>query len=66
MTCSFRFTRLNTELAFVKQSFPTLIGFSGWAAGAFDTTYVLTETPFANGTDQALWVAAGKFKSSHR
>ena len=53
-------TRLASELAFVKQSYPTMAGFSTWAAGAFDTTYVLTETPFANGTDQPLWVAASK------
>lgn len=52
---------LANELAFVKNNFPTLVGFSVWAAGAFDTTYVLTQTPFKNGTDQALWAAAGKF-----
>ncbi|TBU63723.1 glycoside hydrolase superfamily [Dichomitus squalens] len=49
---------LGNELAFVKSSFPTLAGFSVWAAGAFDTTYVLTVTPFANGTDQPLWTTA--------
>lgn len=52
--------RLANELGFVNDNFPTLAGFSVWAAGAFDTTYVLTQTPFANGTDQALWTAAGK------
>ncbi|KAJ3545802.1 hypothetical protein NM688_g5584 [Phlebia brevispora] len=51
-------TDLDSELSFVKSSFPTLIGFSVWAAGAFDTTYVLTVTPFANGTDQPLWIDA--------
>ncbi|RDX51098.1 endoglucanase [Lentinus brumalis] len=53
-------TLLANQLAFVKNSFPTLLGFTVWAAGAFDTTYVLTQTPFANGTDQALWTAAVK------
>ncbi|KAI9057728.1 glycoside hydrolase family 5 protein [Trametes sanguinea] len=51
-------TLLNNELSFVKSAFPTLAGFSVWAAGAFDTTYVLTVTPFANGTDQPLWIDA--------
>ncbi|KAI8990490.1 glycoside hydrolase superfamily [Trametes punicea] len=53
-------TLLNNELSFVKSSFPTLVGFAAWAAGAFDTTYVLTLTPFANGTDQPLWTDAIK------
>ncbi|KAH9944192.1 endoglucanase [Epithele typhae] len=38
-------TMLNSELALVKQNFPTIVGFSVWSAGAFDTTY-------------PLWVAA--------
>jgi hypothetical protein len=25
-----------------------------WSAGLFDVNYVLSETPFANGTDQLL------------
>lgn len=33
---------------------------SSWAAGAFDTTYVLTVTPNADGSDQPLWVDAVK------
>ncbi len=32
-----------------------------WSAGAFDTTYVTTVTPFANGTDQPIWINAGEF-----
>ncbi|KAI0830537.1 glycoside hydrolase superfamily [Trametes gibbosa] len=51
-------TLLANELSFVKSAFPTLAGFSVWAAGAFDTTYVLTVTPNADGTDQPLWVDA--------
>ncbi|EJD03695.1 endoglucanase [Fomitiporia mediterranea MF3/22] len=51
-------TLLNNQLAFVKSNSDSLVGFTTWAAGAFDTTYVLTETPFKNGTDQALWTAA--------
>ncbi|KAI0652074.1 glycoside hydrolase superfamily [Trametes meyenii] len=53
-------TLLANELSFVKSAFPTLAGFSVWAAGAFDTTYVLTVTPNADGTDQPLWNAAVK------
>ncbi|CAL1695114.1 unnamed protein product [Somion occarium] len=48
---------LGSELAFVKNSYPTLAGFSVWAAGAFDTTYVLSVTPNGN-QDQPLWVQA--------
>ncbi|KAI3622417.1 glycoside hydrolase family 5 protein [Moniliophthora roreri] len=45
------------ELEFVKNNSDTLIGFTAWSAGAFDTDYVLTLTP--NGSqDQPLWVAA--------
>nr|VWO94258.1 Beta-xylanase (EC [Ganoderma boninense] len=51
-------TLVGNELSFVKNSFPTLVGFSAWSAGAFDTTYTLTLTPFANGTDEALWTSA--------
>jgi len=51
-------TDLNTELAFVKAHSSSIIGFSVWAAGSFDTTYTLTVTPFANGTDQPLWTDA--------
>ena len=52
---------LGQELAYVKSAFPTLAGFSIWAAGAFDTTYVLTVTPNADGSDQPLWTDAGKW-----
>ncbi|KAI1789786.1 glycoside hydrolase superfamily [Ganoderma leucocontextum] len=51
-------TLVANELSFVKNNFPTLVGFTLWAAGAFDTTYVLTLTPFVNGTDQTLWTSA--------
>nr|Q66NB7.2 RecName: Full=Manganese dependent endoglucanase Eg5A; AltName: Full=Carboxymethyl-cellulase 5A; Short=CMCase 5A; Short=Cellulase 5A; AltName: Full=Endo-1,4-beta-glucanase Eg5A; Flags: Precursor [Phanerodontia chrysosporium]AAU12275.2 endoglucanase [Phanerodontia chrysosporium] len=51
---------LANELAYVKSAYPTLAGFSVWAAGAFDTTYVLTVTPNADGSDQPLWVDAVK------
>ncbi|GJE87572.1 endo-1,4-beta-glucanase [Phanerochaete sordida] len=49
---------LGNELSYVKSAYPTLAGFSVWAAGAFDTTYVLTVTPNADGTDQPLWIDA--------
>ncbi|KZP31158.1 glycoside hydrolase family 5 protein [Athelia psychrophila] len=48
-------TYLNSELAYVKANSQYIVGFSVWAAGAFDTTYVLTVTPNADGTDQPIW-----------
>ncbi|KAI0779090.1 glycoside hydrolase superfamily [Irpex lacteus] len=52
------FTLFEQELRFVRDSFPTLAGYTVWSAGAFDTTYVTTVTPFANGTDQPIWINA--------
>ncbi|KII94188.1 glycoside hydrolase family 5 protein [Plicaturopsis crispa FD-325 SS-3] len=51
-------TDLGDELAYIKENSDTIVGWSLWAAGAFDTTYTLTLTPNADGTDQALWTAA--------
>lgn len=51
---------LDSELAFVKANADTLIGFTIWSAGSFDTTYVLTVTPNSDGSDQPLWTGAGK------
>ncbi|KZT37202.1 cellulase-domain-containing protein [Sistotremastrum suecicum HHB10207 ss-3] len=51
-------TDLNSELAFVKAHSSSIIGFCVWAAGSFDTTYVLSVTPNPDGTDQPLWVDA--------
>jgi hypothetical protein len=51
---------LNQELAYVKANSDTLIGFAIWAAGSFDTSYILSVTPKSNGTDQSLWSQAGK------
>ncbi|KAI0963964.1 Manganese dependent endoglucanase Eg5A [Taiwanofungus camphoratus] len=51
-------TYLYEELAYVKSAYPSLVGFSVWAAGAFPTTYILSVTPNANGTDQPLWIDA--------
>jgi len=53
-------TDLNQELAFIKSNSDTLVGFTVWSAGSFDTTYVLTLTPNADGSDQPLWVQAVK------
>ena len=50
---------LASELAFVKSNSESIVGFTAWAAGAFDTTYVLTLTPNSDGSDQPLWTAAG-------
>ena len=52
--------RLGQQLSFIQSSYPTLLGFTIWAAGAFDTTYVLTVTPNADGSDQPLWAQAVK------
>ncbi|KZT02401.1 glycoside hydrolase family 5 protein [Laetiporus sulphureus 93-53] len=54
------YTDLAQELAYVESAYPTLVGFSVWAAGAFDTSYVLSVTPYSNGTDQTLWTEAVK------
>ncbi|EIW87466.1 hypothetical protein CONPUDRAFT_180565 [Coniophora puteana RWD-64-598 SS2] len=51
---------LKQELAFVKNNPQQLAGFSTWAAGAFDTSYVLSETPNADGSDQPIWTNAVK------
>ncbi|PAV22467.1 glycoside hydrolase family 5 [Pyrrhoderma noxium] len=53
-------TDLASELAFVKSNSGSIVGFTAWAAGAFDTTYVLTLTPNSDGSDQPLWTAAVK------
>lgn len=53
-------TDLNSELAFVKQNSDSIVGFTAWAAGAFDSTYVLTLSPNTDGSDQPLWTAAIK------
>ncbi|KAI0084044.1 glycoside hydrolase superfamily [Irpex rosettiformis] len=52
------FTLFEQELRFVRDNFPTLAGYTVWSAGAFDTTYVTTVTPFTNGTDQPIWINA--------
>lgn len=52
------FYSLNTELAFVKAN-SDVMSFSVWAAGAFETSYTLSVTPNADGSDQALWTQAG-------
>lgn len=53
-------TFLGQELAYVNSTYPTLVGYSIWAAGAFDSSYVLSVTPFRNETDQSLWTNAVK------
>lgn len=51
---------LASELSFIKTNQASIVGFAIWAAGAFDTTYTLTVTPNADGSDQPLWVDAGE------
>jgi len=53
-------TMLNTQLAFIKANQASIVGFTIWAGGAFDNTYVLTVTPNPDGTDQPLWIDAVK------
>ncbi|KAG8958051.1 hypothetical protein FRC03_009498 [Tulasnella sp. 419] len=39
------------QLAFLKANSDVYLGYTGWSAGSFDSTYILTETPtYANGT----------------
>jgi len=49
------FTMLGQELAYVKNAYPTMVGFSAWAAGAFDPTYILSLTPANYTVDAPLW-----------
>ena len=51
------FTDVCQELATLNSYSDVFLGWVGWAAGAFDTTYVLSETPTESGgtwTDQPL------------
>ncbi|KAJ3785012.1 glycoside hydrolase superfamily [Lentinula aff. detonsa] len=49
---------LKSELAYVKSNSGYIVGFTAWAAGAFDTTYALTITPNSDGSDQPIWTDA--------
>lgn len=50
----------------MKQNSDSIVGFTAWAAGAFDSTYVLTLSPNADGSDQPLWTAASKCPELYR
>jgi len=52
------YTALNSQLAFIKNSYPTMLGFTVWSAGSFNTEYELSVTPNADGTDNQLWIQA--------
>ncbi|KAF8180389.1 endo-beta-1,4-glucanase [Pholiota molesta] len=43
-------TFLCQQIAFQAQNSDVILGYVGWAAGNFDSTYVLTEAPTQNGT----------------
>jgi endoglucanase len=58
--CLHFFLSLDQELAYVKANSDILVGFTVWAAGSFDTNYVLSVTPNLDGTNQLLWNQAGK------
>ncbi|KAJ3800763.1 glycoside hydrolase superfamily [Lentinula aff. detonsa] len=49
---------LKSELAYVKSNSGYIVGFTAWAAGAFDATYALTITPNSDGSDQPIWTDA--------
>jgi len=60
-------TNVCQELDALNSYSDVYLGWTGWAAGMFDTSYVLSETPTLNGntyTDQPLvkQCIAGKFK----
>ncbi|MCJ1291381.1 Endoglucanase EG-II [Xylographa carneopallida] len=60
-------TDLCQELQYIDQNANVFLGWVGWAAGSFDTSYTITETPFeSNGkfTDQPLVTKCivGEFK----
>lgn len=59
--CSSSFYSLKSELAYVKSNSDYIVGFTAWAAGAFDTTYALTITPNSDGSDQAIWTDASEY-----
>ncbi|THH19988.1 hypothetical protein EW146_g1281 [Bondarzewia mesenterica] len=56
-------TDVAQELAYIKANSGIIVGFTIWAAGAFDTTYILSVTPNPNGTDQPLWTDAADHRS---
>lgn len=43
-------TYLGQQLAFVSANSDVFLGYVGWAAGSFDSTYALTETPTKSGS----------------
>jgi endoglucanase len=43
-------TYLSQQLAFVSQNSDVFLGYVGWAAGSFASSYTLTETPTENGS----------------
>jgi endoglucanase len=51
------YTALKSQLSYIKSA-SNILGFTIWSAGAFDTTYELTVTPNADGSDQAIWTNA--------
>ena len=61
-------TDLCQELATLNKYSDVFLGWTGWAAGSFDTSYVLSETPTGSGgnwVDQPLvkQCIVGQFKS---
>lgn len=49
--------KLKAELAYIKGS-SNVDGFVAWAAGSFDSSYLLSLTPSASGVDNAVFVQA--------
>ncbi|KAF8434770.1 glycoside hydrolase superfamily [Boletus edulis BED1] len=41
---------LSQQIAYQAANFDVILGYIGWAAGSFATNYILSETPYYNGT----------------
>jgi len=51
--------KFKAELAYIKGA-SNIDGFTAWAAGSFDSSYLLSLTPSSSGVDNAVFVQAVK------
>lgn len=51
---------MSDQMAFVTSNSDQFLGWVAWAAGSFSTDYVLSLTPFPDGSDQILWTKSLK------
>ncbi|KAF3924421.1 Endoglucanase [Arthrobotrys entomopaga] len=49
---------MNSQLQFLNQNSDVYLGYVGWGAGSFGSTYELNETPNSDGSDQLLVTGA--------